>query len=96
MSASMLIYGVGIMIFSLAFIFMISILIPNRVTKEKLEKIIGDEAISQIKKASNEDEIKQIIRNLPKKKRTKLKTLLESQDIRDVLKALDKHFFNKD
>jgi len=49
--------------------------------------------MEKIKKASSEEEIKSIIRALPKKKRTKLKTLLESQDIRDVLKALDEHIF---
>jgi len=94
--AAGLIYGVGIMIFSLAFIFMILILIPNKVTKEKLIKIIGEEEIEKIKMANDEEEIKKIIRSLPKKKRNKLKTLLESQDIRDVLKALNEHILKID
>ena len=95
MSASMLIYGVGIMIFSLAFIFMILILIPSKITKEKLIKIIGEDEIEKIKNAKDEEEIKAIIRALPKKKRNKLKTLMESQDIRDVLKALNEHILKK-
>jgi len=86
-----LIIGVGVMIFSLAFIFIAILLIPNKVTKEKLIKIIGEENIEKIKQAENEDEIKEIIRNLHKKRKNKLKTLLESQDIRDVLKALEEH-----
>ena len=95
MNAPMLIYGVGIMIFSLAFIFMFLILMPNKITKEKLIKIIGEEEIEKIKQAKNEEEIKSIIRALPKKKRSKLKTLMESQDIRDVLKALNEHILRK-
>ena len=46
-------------------------------------------------KNSNEDEIKEIIRKLPKRKKLQLKSLLESQDIRDVLKVLDEHIINK-
>ena len=89
-----LIIGVGIMIFSLAFIFLFILFIPNKVTKEKLIKIIGEENIEKIKQAKNEDEIKEIIRSLPKKNKNKLKTLLESQDIRDVLKALQEHILH--
>ena len=95
MNAPMLIYGVGIMIFSLAFIFMFLILMPNKVTKEKLIRIIGEEEIEKIKKAKDEEEIKSIIRALPKKKRSRLKTLMESQDIRDVLKALNEHILGE-
>ncbi len=86
-----LIIGVGVMIFSLAFIFMFLLLIPNKVTKEKLIKIIGEENIEKIKQAKDDEEIKEIIRKLPKRRKSKLKTLLESQDIRDVLKALHEH-----
>ncbi len=89
-----LIIGVGIMIFSLAFIFLFILFIPNKVTKEKLIKIIGEENIEKIKQAKDEDEIKEIIRSLPKKNKNKLKTLLESQDIRDVLKALHEHILH--
>ena len=86
-----LIIGVWVMIFSLAFIFMCLLLIPNKVTKEKLIKIIGEENIEKIKQAKDDEEIKEIIRKLPKRRKSKLKTLLESQDIRDVLKALHEH-----
>ena len=87
-----LIFGVGIMIFSLAFIFMATILLPNKVTKEKLEKILGQKAIEEIKKVQNEEEkIVEIIRNLSKKQKAKLKTLLESQDVRDVIQAIKEH-----
>ncbi len=87
-----LIFGIGIMIFSLAFIFMAIILIPNKVTKEKLEKILGQKAIEEIKKVENDEKkIAQIIRSLSKSQKNKLKTLLESQDVRDVVKALKEH-----
>jgi len=86
-----LIYIVGIGIFSMAFIFLFLLLVPNKVTKEKLVKIIGEENIEKIKQAKDEEEIKTIIRSLSKKRKTKLKMLMESQDIRDVLKALNEH-----
>jgi len=96
MGYTTVIFIVGIMIFSLAFIFMILLLKPNKVTKEKLEKILGKDVIEKIKSAKNEEEIKAIIRALPKRKKWNLKTLLESQDIRDVLNALNEHILNKD
>jgi len=91
MEHSGLIIAVGIGIFSMAFIFMIILFIPNKITEEKLIKVIGKDNIEKIKNAKNEDEIKEIIRALPKKRKIKLKTLMESQDIRDVLKALNEH-----
>jgi len=91
MGYTKIIFAVAITIFSLAFLFITLLLIPTKVTKEKLEKVLGDEAIEKIKQAKDEEEIKQIIRSLPKKRKNKLKTLLESQDIRDVLKALNEH-----
>jgi len=91
MGYTTVIFAVGIMIFSLAFIFIVLLLIPTKVTKEKLEKIFGKEVVEKIKNAKDEEEIKAIIRSLPKKKKIKLKTLLESQDIRDVLKAINEH-----
>jgi len=94
MGYTTIIFLVGISIFSLAFIFIILLLLPNKVTKEKLEKILGKDVIEKIKSAKDEEEIKAIIRSLPRRKKWKLKTLLESQDIRDVLKALNEHILN--
>ena len=94
MGGTGLIVGVGVLIFSLAFIFLFIILIPSKITKEKLIKIIGEENIEKIKQAKDDEEIKKIIRNLPKKSKNRLKTLLESQDIRDVLKALHEHILD--
>ncbi|EDM24327.1 hypothetical protein [Caminibacter mediatlanticus] len=91
MSAATLIYIVGFSIVSLAFIFMFMILKPQKITKEKLVKVIGQEAIEKIKNAKDDNEIKEIIRSLPKKRKAKLKVLMESQDIRDVLKAIHTH-----
>ncbi len=91
MGSTGLIIGVGVGIFSMAFIFLIILLLPNKVTKEKLIKIIGEEDIEKIQKAKNDEEIKTIIRSLPKRKRNKLKILLESQDIRDLLKVLHEY-----
>jgi vacuolar-type H+-ATPase subunit C/Vma6 len=80
---------------SMAFVFLITILKTQKVTKEKLEKIFGDENILKIKNAKTEEEIKEVIRNLHKSQKKKLKTLLESQDIRDVIKALEEHILEK-
>lgn len=91
MKATTLMYIVALLSVSLAVIFLLLILKPNIVTKEKLEKILGDEAINKLKNAKDENEMKQIIRDLPKKTKTKLKVLLESQDIRDVIKAVNEH-----
>ena len=91
MSATTLIYIVGLSIASIAFIFMFLILKPSKVTKEKLEKVLGQDTVEKIKQAKDDEEIKTIIRSLPKLRKAKLKTLMESQDIRDVLKAIHEH-----
>jgi hypothetical protein len=96
MSASFLLYAVALLIASLAFVFMFLILKPSKVTKEKLEKILGEEVVEKLKKAKDEEEMKQIIRSMPKGKRTKLKVLLESQDIRDAIKAINEHLRGED
>jgi len=91
MNAPTLIFIVALSIVSLSVIFLLLLLKPNEVTKEKLEKILGKEAVEKLKQAKDENEMKQIIRNLHKKRRTKLKVLLESQDIRDAIKAINEH-----
>jgi hypothetical protein len=91
MKATTLMYIVALLSVSLAVIFLLLILKPNIVTKEKLEKILGEETIKKLKNAKDEEEMKQIIRALPKNVRTKLKVLLESQDIRDAIKAINEH-----
>ncbi|WP_456471363.1 4-hydroxy-3-methylbut-2-en-1-yl diphosphate synthase [Caminibacter sp.] len=95
MSATTLIYIVGLSIASMAFIFMFLILKPSKVTKEKLEKVLGRETVEKIKEAKSDEEIKQIIRSLSRFKKSKLKTLMESQDIRDVLKAIREHILKE-
>ena len=95
MSAEMMIYVVAVSIFSLAFIFMAMLIFPNKVTKEKIEKILGDD-LESIKNAKDDEELKHLIRNLPKKKRTKLKTLFESQDLQVAIKEIKKHILNKE
>jgi transcriptional regulator of NAD metabolism len=79
---------------SMAIVFLITILKTQKVSKEKLIKIFGEKNITKILEAKTEDEIKQIIRSLHKSKKKKLKILLESQDIRDVLDAINKHIKN--
>jgi ribosomal protein L4 len=90
-SGAWMIYLVGLSIASMAFVFVFMLLKETKVTKEKLEKILGKDAVEAIKKAKDDEEIKKIIRSLPRLKKIKLKTLLESQDIRDVLKAIHTH-----
>jgi len=95
-SAATLIYIVAISIFSLAFIFMFMLIKNTEVTEEKLVKILGEEAVDKIKKAKDDEEIKAIIRSLKRRRKTKLKTLLESQDIRDAVKAIKKHILKRE
>ncbi len=92
---SIIIYTVGALIVSMAFIFIFLVMKENVVTKEKLVKILGDEAVEKLKNAKDDNERKAIIRSLTKLQRSKLKTLMESQDIRDVLKAVDEHILEK-
>ena len=86
---------VAFSIFSLAIIFMIMLFIPNKVTKEKLEKILGKEVVEKLKEVQHDEEkMKEIIRGLKTKQKVKLKTLFESQDIRDVIKGFKEYFKN--
>jgi len=96
MGDSGLIVLVMLIIPSMAFVFLIVILRTQKVTPEKLKKIFGEDNILKILEARSEEEIKEIIRSLHKSRKKKLKTLLESQDIRDVLKALEEHILKKD
>ena len=87
-----LIFVIGAMIVSLNFIFMAFVFIPRKVTKEKLEKILGHKVIEDIKKIQNDEKkMAEIIRGLSKKQKGKLKTLFESQDVRDVIQAIREH-----
>ncbi|WP_457563814.1 hypothetical protein [Caminibacter pacificus] len=89
MSATTLIYIVGISIFSMAFIFMFLILKPTRVTKEKLIKVLGKEAAERIQQAKDIEDIKKVIMSLKKSRKIKLKTLAESQNLVDALKLIN-------
>jgi len=95
MSGTGMLFVVSFSIFSLAIIFMIMLLMPNKVTKEKLEKILGKEVIEKLKEVQHDEEkMKEIIRSLKASKKIKLKTLFESQDIRDVINGFKEHFKN--
>ncbi len=77
---------------SMSIVFLLSVLKENKPDEKKLTKILGEENIQKVKEAKNDDDIKDIIKkNLTKKQKTKLKTLVESQDIRDALNALKIH-----
>ena len=77
---------------SMSIVFLLSVLKDNKPDAKKLTKILGENNIQKIKSAKNDEEIKNIIRkDLTKKQKTKLKTLVESQDIRDALNALKVH-----
>jgi hypothetical protein len=91
MSATTLIYIVGLSIVSMAFIFIFLVMRETKVTKEKLVKILGEDVVEKLKAAKDDNERKAIIRSLSRLKRSKLKTLMESQDIRDLLKAIHEH-----
>jgi len=93
MGGTGMLFVVSFSIFSLAIIFMIMLLMPNKVTKEKLEKILGKEIVEKLKDVQDDEEkMKEIIRSLKTSKKIKLKTLFESQDVRDVIKGFKEHF----
>jgi len=95
MSGTGMLFVVSFSIFSLAIIFMIMLLMPNKVTKEKLEKILGKEVVEKLKEVQHDEEkMKEIIRSLKSSKKIKLKTLFESQDVRDVINGFKEHFKN--
>jgi len=94
MSAELMISIICIGSASMSILFLASVTKEIKVTPEKLIKIFGEENIEKIKELDEEGR-KEIIKSLPKKQKIKLKSLLESQDIRDVLKALDEHILNK-
>jgi len=90
MSATTLIYIVGLSIASMAFIFMFMLIRKVEITEEKILKILKED-VEKIKKAKSDDELKELIRSLPKKKKAKLKTLFESQDLYEAMKHIKKH-----
>jgi len=90
MSAETMIYIIGASIFSIAFIFMFMLLRNVEVNEERILKILGEDA-EKIKQAKNDEELKQLIRALPKKTKTKLKTLFESQDLQVAIREIKKH-----
>ncbi len=82
---------------SMSVIFLLSILRENKPDAKKLTKILGEENIKKVIEAKNDEEIKDIIKKeLTQKQKTKLKTLAESQDIRDALNALKVHIRNEE
>ncbi len=90
-----MLYIVALTIASMAFIFLFMILRKVEVNEEKIRKILGDEIIDKLKSVSSDEEIKEILRTMPKRKRNRLKTLLESQDVRVAVDAIKKHILKK-
>jgi len=91
MSAEIMIMIITLSSASMSIIFLISVLGESKPDEKKLTKILGQEKIEEVKNAKDDEEIKNIIKSLTKKQKRKLKTLLESQDIRDALNALKEH-----
>jgi len=95
MSASMMITLIALGIASMAFIFIFLLLREVEVTEERILKILGDNA-DKIKAVKSDEELKQAIRALPKKTKTKLKTLFESQDLQVAMKYIKQLVLKKD
>ena len=90
MSAPTMIMIVGMSIASMAFIFIFMLLRKIEINEERILKILGEHA-DKIKNAKDDEELKRLIRALPKRKRTKLKTLFESQDLQVAMKHIKEH-----
>jgi len=95
MSAEIMIMVITLGSASMSIIFLFSVLKTNLPDEKKLTKILGNEEIDKIKLAKDDEEIKELIRKFTKKQKAKLKTLVESQDIRDALNALKIHIRNE-
>lgn len=91
MSAEIMIMIITLSSASMSIVFLISVLKENKPDLQKLTKILGKENIQKIKQTQNEDELKALIRSFNAKQKSKLKTLIESQDIRDVVKVFKEH-----
>ncbi|MRJ06390.1 MAG: 4-hydroxy-3-methylbut-2-en-1-yl diphosphate synthase [Epsilonproteobacteria bacterium] len=96
MDGALMVMGVGLGITSMAFILIFMLLRNVEVNRERLEKIFGKEITRQLEEAKDDKEIEAIIRALPRRKKTKLKTLLESQDIRDAIEAVKNYIWRKE
>jgi len=94
MSAEAMIYLIGAGIFSIAIIFMLMLVRNVEVNEERILKILGDD-VEKIRQAKNDEELKAAIRALPKRKRTKLKTLFESQDLQVAMKYIKEFILHK-
>jgi len=91
MSAEMMIMIITLTSASMSIVFLVSVLGESKPDAKKLTKILGKENIEKVKNAKDDEEIKKVILSLSKKQKTKLKTLLESQDIRLAVNALKEH-----
>jgi (p)ppGpp synthase/HD superfamily hydrolase len=91
MGGALLVMGVGLGIASMAFILLFMLLRETEVTRERLERVLGAEVVAQLERASTNREIEEIIRKLSWRQKSRLKTLLESQDIRDAVWAIRKY-----
>jgi len=91
MSAEMMIMIITLTSASMSIVFLVSVLGESKPDAKKLTKILGKENIEKVKNAKDDEELKEIIKSLTKKQKTKLKTLLESQDIRLAVNALKEH-----
>jgi len=91
MSAEIMIMIITLGSASMSIVFLFSVLKENKPNEDKLIKLLGEKKIEEVKNAKNDEEIKTIIKSLTKKQKAKLKTLVESQDIRVALNVLKEH-----
>ncbi|NPA55161.1 MAG: 4-hydroxy-3-methylbut-2-en-1-yl diphosphate synthase [Epsilonproteobacteria bacterium] len=91
MSAESMIMIITLGSASMSIVFLLSVLNPSQPDAKKLTKILGEENVKKCQNAKDEEELKTIIRSLTKKQKTKLKTLAESQDIRDAVSMIQEH-----
>jgi hypothetical protein len=95
MSVEILIMIITLGSASMSIIFLFSVIKENKVNEKTITKIFGIENIEKVKEAKTDEELANIVRSLKKKQKIKLKSLLESQDIRVAVDALKKYILKQ-
>ena len=96
MSVEILIMIITLSSASMSIVFLFSVTKDIKIDEKSITKIFGKENIKKVQEAKTDEELAKIVRNLTKKQKVKLKSLLESQDIRVAIDALKTHILKQD
>jgi hypothetical protein len=89
-------FTIGLSIAAMMFIVIFFIAKSDPISRESILKIIGADREQDFLDAKEHKEIEDLIRNLPKKARKKLKAHFLSQDLQMAVKMIRKHIRGED